>query len=144
MVSFEKCTDVLLRSLIGFIHLYASVHQLKRIKHKSNSIQDTSFPCLLLNKFIKLLFVWAWNYIPQFCLTCMAIINRIQPWVFNMPAKWGKHHSHIDPWYRHTTNKLMLLVSYFQNRRRWFVHVVDVEQILFIVKVFIFWIFSGI
>jgi hypothetical protein len=41
----------------------------------------------------------------------VAIVDRIQPQIFNMPTKCWEHHSHIYPRDRYSTYKLSLIVS---------------------------------
>lgn len=143
MICFKKRAYILLWSLICLINLYPSFDQFQWIYHVSDSIQDTSLSCFFLNKIIKFLFIASWNNVPKFCFTCMTVINRIKPWVFNMPTKWREHHSHIDPRYSHSTNKFTFLVCNFEYRCCGLVKVVDVKEILFIVEILvqrIFWI----
>ena len=121
MVGFVESADILSRLLIGFVDRNSLSHELKRVNHIGDSVQQIRPTCLLLDVFINFLLVTLWNYIPSFGGSYVAVVEGVEPKVFHMPAESGKHHAHIDPGSGHPANILLFLIHYSHNGRRRFI-----------------------
>lgn len=124
-------------SLISLVNIYPLTNQLKWVDHISNAVQKLTFACLLKDIGIKFLLVRFWNDIP--CLGCasVAVIDRVQPKILDMPAEGGELHAHIDPRNRNSADLLIILLRHPEYGIGWFIDIVEVEERSSIVKVLI-------
>ena len=137
MISSKKRQDILFWSLISLVHFDSIINKLKRVNHKSNTIQKLPFSSFLQYISIKSFFITFWNNIPILDSSSVTVIERVEPHIFNMPTKSRKHHPHVDPRNCDSTYFFIVFLSNFQDRVWRFIHIVEVEVRCSIVKVFI-------
>jgi len=127
-----------MRSLVCLVDLNTVFLELYWVNHESNAVEELPLSCLFEDIGIKKLFVAFGNDIPGFDGPLVAVVERIQPEVFDMPAERGKHHAHIDPRNGDAADFLIVLFRNFENRARRLKHIVEVIKTAGIVKMLIF------
>lgn len=114
VISFDKCADILLGTLIGFKHFYPILYDFNRVNHISYFVDGLFAADFLLDKIIEFLFLGVRHEIPSFASSFVIIINRIYIRILHVPAKCGKHHPHIYPRNCNSSNELISEITNFQ------------------------------
>jgi hypothetical protein len=137
MVGSKKSKDELVGSLVGLVDSNAALHELYRVNHESNAIEELPLSCLFEDISIKELFVGLGNDIPGLDRSLVAVIKRVEPKVLHMPAEGRKLHTHIDPRDGDSTNFLIVVLAYLENGARRLIHVIEVIKAVGIVKMLV-------
>lgn len=137
VVSVEESKNVFMWSLISLVNFYPLINQLKWVDHKSYTVQELTFPCLLQDIGIKFLLIRFRDDIPCFGCASVAVIDGVKPKILDMPAKGGELHAHINPRNGNSTNLLIILLRHTEDGAGRFINIVEIEERSSIVKVLI-------